>query len=81
VAYDERAAEGLVESAERTGQVGATHRAGRFPERRVDDEQRHDAVGLARGEERRVVREPEVAPEPHHRGAGHRHTVPGRANR
>ena len=72
----ERAAERLVERGQRRGEVGAAHLPGPGPQQRVDDEERHDLVRGAGREQRRVVRQAQVAPEPHHRGARHRSTLP-----
>ena len=48
--------------------MGPAGRAGGSPEARVEDEEREDAVLGAGLDQRRVVGQPQVAPEPHHRG-------------
>ena len=63
-----------VQRAQRVAEVQPARDAGRTPQRRVEDEQgEHVAVGR-RLQERRVVAEPQIAPEPHHR-RHHAHSV------
>ena len=56
-----------VERGQAGDEVGAPRPAGRTPERGVDHEQREDLTVGAGLDQRRVVREPQVAAEPHHR--------------
>ena len=75
VAHHEPAAEVGVERRQAAGEEPATVGAGRLPEPVVDDEQRdHPASGVAPVGDRRgegvVVRQAQVAPEPHDR-VGH----------
>ncbi len=70
--------QGRVQAAQGGGEVGAATGTGGPPEHGIDHEHREDTVPSrrrARRQQRRVVRQPQVAAEPHHGGAGLGHRL------